>query len=80
MLNFRDGQRIIVVNPEPEHEALRGKTGTVHRRKISGRDAWCKMDEDLPKELAHFEAGDSRHNNVCLWPDECELAPEESTS
>ena len=65
--------RVRVVHPDEDHETLRGKVGTVVRKLIRSREAWVRMDEEIGS-LAVFPSDDERHNNVCLWPDECEAA------
>jgi len=71
MERFNNSQRVRVVDPQPINESLRGKTGTVYRLLMRSREAWVRMDED-PKHLAAFFESDSRRNDVCLWPFECE--------
>lgn len=68
---FTNGQRVSVVNPDDEHEALRGKAGKVVRLLMRDNSAWVQMDESLPESLGRFPVDDSRANHVNLWPDEC---------
>lgn len=71
MTRFEKGRRIVVIHPISERESLRGKCGTVERLLMRSAEAWVTMDEDVGP-LASFPNGDDRHNNVCLWPEECE--------
>lgn len=68
MKYFHNGDRIVVT----EKGHLLGKHGTVVRLLIRSQEAWVRMDENLPDDLASFPEDDARHNHVLLWPDQCE--------
>ena len=71
MQRFDYPQRVRVTLPE--HPCV-GKTGKVHRIRISDNGAWVNMDDPLPPDLRSFEIGDSRANHIILYPNECEPA------
>lgn len=67
---FRCAKRIRVIDPE---HIMKGETGSIERLRIGDDGAWVCMDKEPPAELQSFPQGDSRHNNILLYPDQCEL-------
>ena len=73
MTSFHNGQRVEVVEPTPEHHALKGKAGTIVRLlRRSTYGAWVEMDDELPPEIRQFPIDDGRSRHVLLFLDEVE--------
>jgi hypothetical protein len=72
--HYRHGHPVIVTNPS---NPLHGRTGKIHRPLMRDDSAWIRMDEPLPEGMESFPAGDKRHHDIVLWPDDCESNEEE---
>lgn len=69
---FKQNQRVIANTNATAR--LHGKAGQVHRITMEGhgREAWIRMDEELPFDLQTFGAEDARHNDILLYSEECD--------
>lgn len=74
MKRFKNNQRVVVSDPDPDHAALRGTTGVVTRLLMRDKSAWVNIEAGMPDHLRRFPASDpgGRGNYVLLWPEECE--------
>jgi hypothetical protein len=66
--NFDGVSRVKVVNGP-----LAGKFGSVQRVLISDpKQAWIRMEEDIPDEIRSFGKDDTRGNDVRIHCEDCE--------
>jgi hypothetical protein len=73
--SFKDGMRVLV-KAIGEHEAttIPPTPGRVVRLRRDG-GAWVRLDERPAGVSFPFPDDDSRANNVCTFPEDCETAP-----
>lgn len=78
MVSFRSGLRVQVAGVRDSLAPLDGMTGTALRPSVDGEAWWVRMDGQLPAALPHWmrrlDDRDPLGRNVCLRPQNCQLA------